>query len=1474
MDDSDDSSSESSDTILDLHQDNSGEIPFTTPLAEDLTDEDKFLSDESSLTSLVLKDDEPPKIKPRPFQREMFEESLRRNIIVAMDTGSGKTHIAVMRMLHELENIPSNQIIWFLAPTVYLCSQQFDYIQSQISAVEVKFLSGADGVDHWSTQSHWDAVLLNVKVVVSTYQILLDALSHDFVQMASLALIVFDEAHNCVDKYPGAMLMRNFYWPRKRKGLNVPHILGLTASPVMRSSTSSLTTIEKTLDAICRTPSKHRAELRLQVKLPALSQVYYKACAAEGSVGALPRTMTTLAEAYNNRNLQEDPEYLTILKDNTKRGREKLDKVRMSGKTPCADQLKSFTGTAQKIWEDLGTWSAEYYIAEVVLKVLSDARKSDNSLGIWDISGAEKQYLAKALRGVELNPGYIHGPILSSQTTDKVEKMLDVLLQSAGEHFSGIIFVQERAVARVLAKLISIHPKTRHRFDVGFMVGTSTYNRRSGKMGELINLDEQKNTLAMFKKGKINLVIATSVLEEGIDVPACNLVLCSQKPANLKSFIQRRGRARHHDSRLVLLLSEGDKVEQWQQMEDDMKAIYENEMRTLQEQLVKEDAEEHDGRTFTVPTTSALLDLDNAVRHLYYFCATLPSNEYVDLRPDFECIQVAGGLTTASVTLPISVHEAVRTAKGKNAWQSEKNAIKDAAFEAYIALYRVGLVNDNLLPLLRHDAIIDELRTSAVETRASIVSVHEQMNPWIELAHAWIDILGPEGAGNICQATITVGDLELELFLPAPIFHATFHVYWDLETELLVSIIPKPTFVTLPIEDSIGRLPGDTMALLQAAFGARFPVDQWKTLPIQFVSHIEKPLQELLGRDDTINAYDSLSGALIRDKFDPNVVYTFRELLQSKPDIESVQYPYQGYQDAPKDSAHLSLNRVPRRNDFLHQVVHDTNAKSTTKQFAHVLPLARCTVDELPFKLVQFGRLIPSIMHRLETVFIAQELSRTILHEVQISNLSLILTAISASVAREDSNYQRLEFLGDSVLKTCASIQLIGEYPLWHEGYLSGKKDRLVSNSRLSRAAMEIGLDRFILTKPFTGNKWRPQYVQDLVALPIVDLKRDMSTKVLADVVEALIGAATVDGGIPKALACMQTFLHELEWKPLEERRMFLHSRTPEVELPATLQPLETLIGYSFTRKALLIEAMTHASCNSGSGSLERFEFLGDSILDNIIVTAMWETDLSHYQMHLLRTALVNADFLAFICMEWSIQHETIDLDVECANKQKAHISENYKTVSWALWRFMRHMSPKLGFEQAVTAARHAELRTEVKHAIEHGSHYPWALLSRLRAHKYYSDIIESLLGAVWIDSGSFDVCREIVTRMGIIPYLDRILKDGVHVLHPKEELGMLADDQKVKYVMEKVQIDKEDADDVVAEEQQERQSVCTVFVGEKCVVSLTANIGKDVLRTMAAEKAVEILKAREKGIDDEEMEIERLEKENIINDTHMADDW
>jgi len=228
-----------------------------------------------------------------------------------------------------------------------------------------------------------------------------------------------------------------------------------------------------------------------------------------------------------------------------------------------------------------------------------------------------------------------------------------------------------------------------------------------------------------------------------------------------------------------------------------------------------------------------------------------------------------------------------------------------------------------------------------------------------------------------------------------------------------------------------------------------------------------------------------------------------------------------------------------------------------------------------------------------------------------------------------------------------------------------------------------------------------------------------------------------LDGGVGKALACLQAFIPEQNWTPLESRQLSLFELAPSTPLPPTLEPLETLIGYRFNKKSLLIEAMSHASYTTGSSSYERSEFLGDSILDFIVVENLRTLgELSHIQMHLLRTALVNADFLAFLCMEWSIEQEQIDL-IGASNEE---IKKEKKTVQMPLWRFMRHQSPMVGQVHVMTAKRHTALRNEIVLALGTGRQYPWALLAQLQAMKFYSDLVESLLGAIWIDSGSFEV--------------------------------------------------------------------------------------------------------------------------------------
>ena len=100
--------------------------------------------------------------------------------------------------------------------------------------------------------------------------------------------------------------------------------------------------------------------------------------------------------------------------------------------------------------------------------------------------------------------------------------------------------------------------------------------------------------------------------------------------------------------------------------------------------------------------------------------------------------------------------------------------------------------------------------------------------------------------------------------------------------------------------------------------------------------------------------------------------------------------------------------------------------------------------------------------------------------------------------------------------------------------------DCLVSNGSLSNAAINSGLSPYILTKSFTGKKWRPIYVSTVLDEHSDGRRREMSTKTLADVVESLIGAAFQDGGFTKAIRCLEIFLPNVDWRIATEAHEIL----------------------------------------------------------------------------------------------------------------------------------------------------------------------------------------------------------------------------------------------------------------------------------------------------------------------------------------------
>ena len=222
--------------------------------------------------------------------------------------------------------------------------------------------------------------------------------------------------------------------------------------------------------------------------------------------------------------------------------------------------------------------------------------------------------------------------------------------------------------------------------------------------------------------------------------------------------------------------------------------------------------------------------------------------------------------------------------------------------------------------------------------------------------------------------------------------------------------------------------PDQSLALIDLAYGYRWPVHHKQAHVLHLQSLFSQdfrpeqikdkrfPLEEGTNHDDSF---------LIRADA-KNRPFFFDSWLPSMPSLDQVRnelHPelYEGLADQPW----LALRKWPRRDDFLHLERNNaTAAPNSTRPYCSVRPASVCTVDAAPASVVRFGAFVPSIMHIFEIHLVADELCRTILRDSPIADISLVVTAISASAARESTNYQRLEFLGDSILKLLTSINV------------------------------------------------------------------------------------------------------------------------------------------------------------------------------------------------------------------------------------------------------------------------------------------------------------------------------------------------------------------------------------------------------------------------------------------------------------------
>ena len=1298
---------------------------------------------------------------------------------------------ALARTRAELESEVSDKLVWFLAPTVALCHQHYKSITTNLPAYQTRLLTSEDGVDRWTDQTVWDGVLKDMKIVVSTYGVLYDALCHGFVAMRKLSLCVFDEAHHCTKKHASNMIMQQFYRPAKSAGQPVPRILGLSASPVMNAKAGGLEVLEANMDSHAITPRLHRSELMQYVHIPELIKRSFKSKEAPDPPGSLREALTTLIHFYK---IREDPYLLEIVQTGGPDTQAKVSQILMSRKTYCTQQLFALRKRAEVIARDISASAAETYIQACRDKFLAGVQQNDVSW-MLDLSDREKSHLAKLMTNLRVNS------VPSDDTlSPKLQLLLDILRAESGPSFTGIVFVEQRAVVAAVAEYLSSVPELSKSFDVGTFVGGSNSSKKKSNIGDINDLKAQQQTLDDFRIGKKNLIIATSVLEEGIDISSCQTVICFDAPLNLVSFVQRRGRARKKDSKYIILLADDDskgEPAKWNQLEDQMKAAYEDEYRNAQLAAQLEQTHKSEDRKYVVPITGALLTLDNAKSHLNHFCATLQTGSHVNHRPIFECRTDAEVLVTAKVLLPSSVDRKYRTATSAHSWKTERAAMKDAAFQACVALHRGGLLNDHLLP--PHIQTADQAR----QERPGLAKVAAKINPWLSSTpNSWfrhvveLEIEGQPG-------------VSVAMFLPVECPRIDdIALHWSMWIKGVAKI--GPGRVCTMSDEEIDRKQRDTETMLLSVF-APADVARAKGNYAAIFEPLDSPIPS---SSMSLPAYEVLSK------------------VQSVADVGLVQisgqqgrsYVFQSISGQSQQI--LEVTRFPKKRDYLTRPSEESKKNQLTQE---TLATSQCTINTLPARYSFFAACIPSILHKVETAVLAARLQNTLLKPVGIKNLQLVIEATTSGNADFTASYERLEYLGDAVLKYCTHIQLAAQHPEWPESYLTAEKGRTNGNASLSRAALSSGVDRFINTTKFTGNHWRPP-ILSAGQTENKDKTVDRSTKTLADVVEALIGASFIDQGLPGALACIRIFLPKEQWLSHPECLSTLLSQSPSLpSIPPFLSTVEGLIGYKFINPSLLLEALTHSSFSSNDApSYERLEFLGDAVLDQLLVPAIFSAKpaLKNHEMHRMRQALANAHILGICCLELSLSVPRLEPTVseagEVGLEQSSHI--------YHLHSFLR-CGTSVQKQRQAALDRYASLRSTILQELDQGHEYPWPDMLRLGLHKsckWLSDIVESVLGAIYIDSsGDLSACSTFVSTLGLFKLLDRFLDEGVQVGFPRERLGLMANEKEVQY-------------SAFCDESGEWG--CKILVGKGKIVEVNGCVSREEAEVRGAATAVRVL--------------------------------
>lgn len=217
--------------------------------------------------------------------------------------------------------------------------------------------------------------------------------------------------------------MKEFYWENKARGESVPHILGLTASPVAKSDPSALEELERTMDSVCRTPTTHREELMAHSQRPSLVPVSFKG-SSQFLTNEYSESVVKLITARNELNIMQDPFITHIINDKSERARKRLHQAIKQKDTYVQNSMKQFCRRSMEMAANIGSWAADWYIFETIRRFLAGVQRQGATSTDWKTQ--EVVYLARVFQEADIRAP---PPLYDASTlSDKIQRLIEVLL--------------------------------------------------------------------------------------------------------------------------------------------------------------------------------------------------------------------------------------------------------------------------------------------------------------------------------------------------------------------------------------------------------------------------------------------------------------------------------------------------------------------------------------------------------------------------------------------------------------------------------------------------------------------------------------------------------------------------------------------------------------------------------------------------------------------------------------------------------------------------------------------------------------------------------------------------------------------------------------------------------------------------------------------------------------------------------------